>query len=160
MTGPVEIADRMTLASVRLTRWLRAADPEPQLSGPQVSALAVIVHAGRIRMSDLAVLEEVSRPTITRVAGELQALGLIGRAVDPADGRIGWLSATAAGRARLAAGQARRIAPLAAALGELSMQERADLLRGLEVFEMVLAEALASPGPMTDLTPLGEGFSG
>lgn len=143
MSGSTETADRLTLASVRLTRWLRAADPEPGLSGPQASALAVIVHAGRIRMSDLAALEEVSRPTITRVAGELQALGLIEREADPADGRIGWLSATAAGRARLEEGQARRIAPLAAVLDTLSVQERADLVRGIGVFEAAVAKGLA-----------------
>ncbi|MBA3050892.1 MAG: MarR family transcriptional regulator [Alphaproteobacteria bacterium] len=145
MTEAHETADRLTLASVRLTRWLRAADPSPTLSGPQASALAVVVHSGRIRMSDLAVFEEVSRPTITRVAGELQALGLIDRAADPADGRIGWLSATAAGRARLADGQARRIAPLAAAVSALPDDRRAALAEGLAVLESLLTQAVPPP---------------
>lgn len=142
MSAPDPLADRLTLAAVRLTRWLRAADPSPKLSGPQASALAVVVHAGRLRMSDLAVFEEVSRPTITRVAAELQGLGLIVRHPDPADGRVAWLTASDAGRRLLAEGQARRIAPLAAAVAALPAERRAALAGGLAVLEGLLAEAI------------------
>lgn len=154
MSAPDLLADRLTLAAVRLTRWLRAADPSPRLSGPQASALAVVVHAGRIRMSDLAAIEEVSRPTITRVAGELQALGLIDRAADPADGRVSWLTASDAGRAVLAEGQARRIAPLVAAVSTLPADRRAALAEGLAVLESLLAEAL--PPRASELSKLEE----
>lgn len=143
-----ELADRLVTASVLLTRWLRAADPSPRLSGPQASALAVIVHAGRIRMSDLARLEEVAKPTVTRVAGELEALGLISRRSDADDRRVSWLEATARGRRVLAEGQARRIAPLAQALGTLDEQGQAALAAGVETLEGMLAEALGR-GPAT-----------
>lgn len=142
MSAPDLTADRLTLAAVRLTRWLRAADPAPRLSGPQASALAVVVHAGRLRMSDLAAFEEVSRPTITRLAAELQGLGLIVREPDPGDGRVSWLTATDAGEALLAEGQARRIAPLAAAVSALPDDRRAALAEGLAVLEDLLAEAV------------------
>lgn len=142
MSAPDLLADRLTLAAVRLTRWLRAADLAPWLSGPQASALAVVVHAGRLRMSDLAAFEEVSRPTITRVAGELQGLGLITRETDPADGRVSWLAASEAGRILLAEGQARRIAPLASAISVLPDDRRAALDEGLAVLENLLAEAI------------------
>lgn len=135
---PEILADRLTLSAVRLTRWLRAADPAPRLSGPQASALAVVVHAGRIRMSDLAALEEVSRPTITRVAGELGALGLIDRTVDAQDRRVMWLTATDSGRILLAEGQARRIAPLAEAISQLTPGDRLRLEDGLAVLESLL----------------------
>ncbi len=139
MTAPAsELADRLTLASVRLTRWLRAADAAARLSGPQASALAVVVHSGRVRMSDLARLEEVSRPTITRLAGELEAGGLIERQADPMDGRVVWLVPTRQGRRLLAEGQSRRIAPLTAAIEGLSAEARADLLAGLTVTEALL----------------------
>ncbi|MFN3930773.1 MAG: MarR family winged helix-turn-helix transcriptional regulator [Brevundimonas sp.] len=142
MSAPERTADRLTLAAVRLTRWLRAADPSPRLSGPQASALAVVVHAGRLRMSDLAAFEEVSRPTITRLAADLQGLGLIVREADPADRRVSWLTATDAGRALLAEGQARRVAPLAAAVSALPGDQRAALAEGLAVLERLLAEAI------------------
>lgn len=139
-----ELANRLTLVSVRLTRWLRAADAAATLSGPQASALAVVVHAGRIRMSDLAALEEVSRPTITRVAAELQALGLIERAADPEDARVGWLSATPAGRKRLAEGQARRIAPLAEAVAGLSREERETLGAAAALLERLVDRGISA----------------
>ncbi|MDO8297157.1 MAG: MarR family transcriptional regulator [Caulobacter sp.] len=133
-----ELADRLTLASMRLTRWLRAVDAAAQLSGPQASAISVVVHSGRIRMSDLARLEEVSRPTITRLAGELQARGLVERQADPDDGRVVWLAPTPEGRRLLAEGQSRRIAPLTAAIERLSAEALADLLAGLAVTETLL----------------------
>ena len=149
MSAPDRLADRLTLAAIRLARWLRAADPSPRLSGPQASALAVVVHAGRLRMSDLAAFEEVSRPTITRVAAELLGLGLISRDTDPDDGRVAWLAATDAGRRLLAEGQARRIAPLAAAVAALPADRRAALADGLAVLESVLADVVPSPRPTT-----------
>lgn len=143
MGADAELANRLTLVSVRLTRWLRAADAAATLSGPQASALAVVVHAGRIRMSDLAALEEVSRPTITRVATELQALGLIERAADPGDARVGWLSATPAGRKRLAEGQARRIAPLAKAVAGLSREEQETLGAAAALLERLVDRGIS-----------------
>ena len=126
------LADTLTLNAVRLTRWLRAVGPSPTLSGPQASALGVVVHSGRIRMSDLAQLEAVSRPTITRIATDLLALGLIDRTTDPADARIGWL----------ATGQAQRLGPLVAALDALSPQDRAVLAAGATVLDNLIARAI------------------
>ena len=123
------------LAAVRLTRRLRAQDEAAKLSGPHASALAVVVHAGRITPSDLAALEEVRRPTIARTAAQLEALGLVRRESDPADGRRSWIVPTPAGVRLIAEGQARRIEPLAAQVAELSDEERAALERALPVLE-------------------------
>jgi DNA-binding MarR family transcriptional regulator len=142
MSGSEAVADRLTLTAAQLIRWLRAADPSPRLSGPQASALAVVVHAGRLRMSDLAALEAVSRPTITRVAAELQAMGLISRESDPSDGRVAWLSATDRGRRWLEDGQARRTAPLAAVIEALPEGRRAALVGGLGVLEDLVATSV------------------
>lgn len=139
MSASETVADRLTLTAVQLIRWLRAADPSPRLSGPQASALAVVVHGGRLRMSDLAAMEAVSRPTVTRIAAELQAMGLISREPDPSDGRVAWLSATGSGRRVLEEGQARRIAPLAAAIDALPEARRAALVAGLAELEGVVA---------------------
>tara|TARA_R110002051_G_scaffold4294_1_gene22992 strand:- start:735 stop:1193 length:459 start_codon:yes stop_codon:yes gene_type:complete len=143
----VALADGLTLDAVRLTRWLRAADPAPTLSGPQASALAVVVHAGRIRMSDLARVEEVSRPTVTRIARELLTLGLIARTIDPADARVSWLTATRSGRARLAAGQARRLEPLVSALDALSPADRSSLVAGAAVLNELITRSIGLPRP-------------
>jgi HEAT repeat protein len=54
------------------------------------------------------------------------------------------LTATDAGRALLAEGQARRIAPLVAALSTLPDDRRAALAEGLAVLERLLAETIPS----------------
>lgn len=132
------LADRLTIASVRLIRWLKAADPSPRLTGAQASALAVIVYAGEIRPSDLARLEEVKRPTIARTIGELEALRLVERTRDPEDGRGFRLKATAEGARVLAEGQARRIRPLIEALEQMEVGDRSQLARAVEALEAIL----------------------
>jgi DNA-binding MarR family transcriptional regulator len=135
-----ELADRWIIQAVTLTRWLRAADPDPQLSGPQASAMAIIVYAGRIRPSDLADLEEVKRPTIARTITQLSAMGLIYREADTADARNAFLVPTKKGRTVFAAGQRRRARPLAAALSKLTDAEIKVLERAAVIVERVLPE--------------------
>jgi len=130
-----DLADRLVTAAARLTRRLRAEDPAPRMTGPQASALAVVVHAGAITLGDLAAAEQVRRPTISKTAAELEALELVTRATDAKDRRVQRLSPTEKGRAWLAEGQARRIAPLAEAIAALPEHERAVLGLALTTVE-------------------------
>ena len=132
------LADRLVRAAVILTRWLRAADPAPKLSGSQASALAIIVHCDGITPSALAVLEEVKRPTIARTVAELQAMELISRRPDPADGRSVLLVASAKGRKLFQAGQQRRLQPLVAAFQSTSAADRRRVEEALQVLESLL----------------------
>jgi len=133
------LANRLVICAVVLTRWLRAADPTPQLSGPQASALAVIVNSEGIKPSALAVLEEVKRPTIARTVAELEALGLIMRRRDPTDGRSVWLFSTDQGQALFDAGQNRRTKPLQAALDGLTPGDRTKIEAAVRILEDVLS---------------------
>ena len=50
-----DLADRLTLGAIRLTRTLRGIRPSSGgITWPEISALAVLVHAGRIAARDLA----------------------------------------------------------------------------------------------------------
>ncbi|MCA2228453.1 MarR family winged helix-turn-helix transcriptional regulator [Nonomuraea aurantiaca] len=131
-------AQRWTMAAATLVRWLRAADPNPVLTRAQASALAVIVHAGEITPSQLAALEEVARPTMARTVSQLEKLSMIQRIASTHDGRSAILSATPIGRATIHDGHARRTAPLAAAMGELTAEEREALSSALPVLEEIL----------------------
>ncbi|MEM8713163.1 MAG: MarR family transcriptional regulator [Planctomycetota bacterium] len=126
------------MQAVKLTRWLRAADTAARLSGPQASALAIIVHAERIRPSELAELEEVKRPTIARTIRQLSDLGLIKRKVDSSDARSAFLIATQKGKTLLEEGQKRRIEPLARAFMGLSPGERLTLEKAARIVEGIL----------------------
>ena len=132
------LADLLVTSAVKLTRWLRAVDPSAQLSGPQASALAIIVHARRIRPSELADLEEVKRPTVARTIGQLSSMKLISRVADSADARSAFLVPTKKGETLLADGQRRRIKPLALALSKISPEERETLERAATIPERLL----------------------
>lgn len=140
-------ADRLATSAVRLTRWLRALDPAPQLTRAQASALAVIVFSGGVRPSELAELEGVERPTATRTITELVAGGLVVRRADPHDRRSVILQATPRGAQVFAAGHARRVAPLARALDQCSAEERARCVAAIDVLAAFIDRAVGAPRP-------------
>ncbi len=134
-TASETLANDLVLAAIRLTRRLRAQDRHAKLSGPQASALAAIVYSGRIKVSELAALEQVRGPTMSQLVSELERLGLAGRAGDPKDRRVAWVSASRQGRRLLQQGQERRIAPLAARIGRLSAEDKRAVERAVKVIE-------------------------
>lgn len=136
------LADELVMLAVRLTRRLRALTPPAELSGPEISALAVLVHGGRSTVGELSRIEEVRSPSMTRVVQQLEARGLVGRTRDPDDRRVQWIEATPAGREHFLAGHRRRLRPLVDVLETLTTDERA-----------VLASALPTLRRVFDLEP-------
>jgi len=135
-----QVAHRLILASVRLIRRLRAHDTEAKLTGPQASALAVIVHSGGVTLGELAGVEQVGPSAITKVASQLEDARLVAREVDPGDRRVQRLRATAAGKKLLAAGQARHVAPLAGALMAMTADEVETLTAAIAILEQLQLE--------------------
>ncbi|HET9274945.1 MAG TPA: MarR family transcriptional regulator, partial [Gemmatimonadales bacterium] len=82
------IADRLHSAAIHLLRSLREADRRLGLSAPRLSALSVLVFRGPLSMSDLARAEQVRKPTITRLVGELERAGLVTRSRSEKDRRV------------------------------------------------------------------------
>ena len=134
------LANDLVLAAIRLTRLLRALDRHAQLTGPQASALAVIVFSRRVKVSVLADIEQVRRPTMSQLVSELETLGLIQRSGDPTDRRVSWVSATKRGQQLLQQGQERRIAPLAARIDTLGRDDKRALEQAVR-----LIDALSRP---------------
>ena len=89
--------------------------------------MAVIIHSGGISPSALAQLEQVRRPTITKLVDGLVLRGLVRRDRHPQDLRGSIIVATDAGRSVWDAGQVRRVAPLIARVNALSSLERSQL---------------------------------
>lgn len=136
------IANDISIMAVRLIRWLRAADETAALSGPLTSALAVIVHSGGIAPSALAELEQVRRPTITRLVDELVSRGLVRREPHRTDKRGSIIIATEEGLGLWSTGQLRATAPLAARIDALDSNER----QRLEAMLPLLARVMEPPG--------------
>lgn len=89
--------------------------------------MAVIVHSSGITPSSLADLEQVRRPTITRVVNGLVERGLVRRNPHPDDKRASIIVATENGSTAWLDGQLRIVAPLAERIAGLDDSERAQL---------------------------------
>jgi DNA-binding MarR family transcriptional regulator len=132
-----ELAAQLRTAIVRTARALRqeAAAESSGLTPTSVAALATIERHGPLTPSEIAAIERVKRPTITRTLGCLEREGLIDRATDPADGRSSLVSVNAAGRERLRRLRRRKNAYLARRMRDLSPEEIETLERATEILE-------------------------
>lgn len=127
------LAARLHAFSIHLLRRARAADRESGLSPERLSALSVLVFAGAKSVSELAAIEQVSAPAISRTAKALVAAGLARRGPADADQRRVLLTATDKGRRLVEAGRARRVAAVAAELDALGDPDIAALERAADV---------------------------
>ena len=123
----------MHSAAIRLLRTVRKEDSQAGVTPAQLSLLSVLVFGGPQTVSALAAAEQVTLPTISRLASRLEAAGLARREPASRDGRSVVVSATADGEALLQAGRRRRVRRLAADLEQLPPPELETLGRAAEI---------------------------
>ena len=128
-----DLAGRLALAVGRFNRRIRSSTGG--LSHGQLSALSTIVRRGPIRPTELAGIELVAAPTITRVVADLESRGLVSRAADPDDGRSFFVSATEQGVELLHLARSDRARAVRAVLAELSQADVAALRDALPALE-------------------------
>ena len=92
-----------------------------------------------MRLTELARIELVKPPTMTKVVAGLEAAGLVRRRADAQDARAVRLEATARGTKLLQEGRRRRVERLAAALQTLTLDELDVLARAAPIVERVSA---------------------
>lgn len=131
------VADAVHSAAIHLLRGVRKEDVRSGLGPARLSALSVLVFAGPMRLSDLARIEQVRPPTMTKIVAGLEARGLVKRRADAEDGRAFRLEATARGTKLLQEGRRRRVARLADALRALDSDEIELLGRAAVIIERV-----------------------
>lgn len=124
-----EVADRLGHAAVRLARLLRQQD-EGALTPTMRAALGTISRDGPLTLGDLAAIEQVAPPTITKVVDKLEDAGLVGREIDQADRRICRVALTDAGRRWIETDRKRR---------RVWLTERVERLQPLEVDQLAAA---------------------
>ncbi|HET7574156.1 MAG TPA: MarR family transcriptional regulator [Solirubrobacterales bacterium] len=136
-TSLADTAALLRMAIVRTARRLRqeAAVESTGLTPTSVAALATIERHGPLTPSEVAEIERVKRPSITRTLGCLEREGLIERAADPSDGRSSLVSVNAAGRERLRRLRSRKNAYLARRMRDLSAAEIETLERAAEILD-------------------------
>ncbi len=131
------LAKTLREAIQRLNRRVRQARPVGDLTFSQLSALTSLQLAGALTPRELADVERVQPPTMTKIVGKLEERGLVARTPHPTDGRQVILSATEQGQAVYAQFENTRNEWLASQLAALSPAERETLAQASEILQKI-----------------------
>lgn len=134
------LASSLRLAVMRLARRMRSERSDSSLTLTQLAALATLERRGPQTPGELAAAERVSPPSMTRIAGSLEAAGLVTRTDHPTDGRQVLLAVSDAGASLLREDRRRREAWLAQRLRQLDAADRDVLRRAAEVLDRLASE--------------------
>ena len=123
------LASELRLSVMRLRRRLsNERHPDNPLSMGAMAVLGCLFRNGDLTVGELAALERVQPPSMTRTVNALEEGGFITRRAHATDGRQVVVELSDQGRTTLLADRARRDAWLARRLRDLTPEER-DLLR-------------------------------
>jgi DNA-binding MarR family transcriptional regulator len=132
------VADRLHSAAIRLLRRLRLQDRSTGVGPAQLSALSVLVFAGPRSLGELAEVEGVRPPTMSRVVAGLRRAGLVRAETVGGDRRKLRLVPTRRGQRVMQEGRRRRLQRLARVLRSLPAEDVRRLGRAAEtIFHLV-----------------------
>jgi len=117
------VADQLHSAAIHLLRLVRVQDLKSGIGPARLSALSVLVFAGPKSLKELAEIEQVRPPTMSRIVEGLGTEKLVRRSVSTSDRRQIRLEATEKGKRILQEARQRRVRELTARLSRLSQQE-------------------------------------
>jgi DNA-binding MarR family transcriptional regulator len=131
--SPVQLAGQLRDAITRFNRRLRQTRPMGDLTVAQISALQSLDAAGALTPRELAEVERVQPPTMTRIIARLEERSLVQRTPHPSDGRQVILAPSPAGLELLSTYSRARDEWLATRLASLTPEERETVLRAAEL---------------------------
>jgi len=132
------VAGRLHSAAIHLLRRLRQSDKASGVSAARLSALSVLVFGGGRTIGQLADVEQVRPPTMTRLVQALEAEGYIRRAPDPDDRRAVRLFATAKAQRLLERSRKSRIDALMQLIRPLNAADVKRLGRAADLIEQIV----------------------
>lgn len=138
-TDPVALANELRPVLLKLARHLRREIHSLGVTGGQVSLLVTIHNRPRIGVRELAALERMSVPGMSKYVARLEAAGLVTRAQGTDRRRVG-LTLSPEGERVLRSVKSRRTAWLAARLKGLSQDQLAAVDRAIEPLRALIDE--------------------
>ncbi|HWH54792.1 MAG TPA: MarR family transcriptional regulator [Gaiellaceae bacterium] len=139
-TDPVTVANRLRPVLLKLNRHLRREIHSLGVTGGQASLLFSIQRRPGIGVRELAALERMSAPGMSKYAARLKADGLLEREPPGDDRRRVGLRVSAEGERVLRSVKSRRTAWLAARLRGLSAAELAAVDAAIEPLQELIDE--------------------
>jgi DNA-binding MarR family transcriptional regulator len=149
-TEDVTVTDETALGADLLSvvaRLNRLATQRARLPLPwaQARLLSTIEDQGEARISDLALLDHCSQPTMTTQVRRLEDAGLVTRTTDPGDARAVLIRITEQGRQTLDQARADRAAAINPRLERLSAEERRTLAASVDIIRRLLTDVAEHP---------------
>jgi DNA-binding MarR family transcriptional regulator len=135
-----ELPARLRLAVMRLARRLRQ-QAEAGATPSMLSALSTVERLGPVTLTELAQLERVQPPSITKVVARLEEEGLVKRSTDLKDRRVARIALTAKGKRLIEQNRSRKNAYLARAMSDLSTEDVNVLIKALDVLDRLMKES-------------------
>lgn len=129
------LASALRVSLARLTRRLRRQAAAHSLTPTQFATLAAVERHSAITPGELAELEKVQPPSMTRVIAALEERGLVARSPHPTDRRQVTVSVTEPALKLLKEERKRKEAWLTQRLKELTPEERAVLRQAAPILE-------------------------
>jgi len=135
-----EVAGRLRIAVNRLQRRLRQ-ESLGGLSPAQASALGSVNLHGSPTLGELAAIEQVQPPTMTRIVASLTEAGMVTRVADATDRRSARVRITPAGERALERMRTRKTAFLLRRLAELGPDEQRNATELVALLEHLLEDS-------------------
>jgi DNA-binding MarR family transcriptional regulator len=135
-----ELASTIRLSILRAARRLRSQRVNTAVTLSQMSALTTLKKCGPLSAGEVAAIEQVQPPSMTKILAALEAGGFIQRSAHPEDRRQSIISVSEAGFALLAAETRKRDEWLAVRLAGLSEDDRRKLVEAADVLDRLASE--------------------
>jgi DNA-binding MarR family transcriptional regulator len=140
-TAREDIADRLHSAAIHILRRVRRLDLAMGLTPARLSVLSVLVFGGPKTLGELATIEQVSPPTMTRLVAGLEREQLLRREPDPHDRRVVRVAATPRAAKLMQKGRQARVKDLADTLATLGAEDLAIVSRATEILKDLNAKS-------------------
>lgn len=132
-----ELAARLRVAVTRLNRRLRQ-ESMTGIPPSHEAALATVHRLGRPTLGELAAVEQVQPPTMTRMVTSMEETGLLERGGDEDDRRVIRVGITPEGRRTLERIRSLKTAYIARQVVRLSDEERAGMATVVALLERLV----------------------
>ena len=135
-----QLASALRLSLLRAARRLRSQRVNTAVTLSQLSALATVGKCGPLSAGEIAAIERVQPPSMTKILASLESSGWVERSSQPDDRRQSIIEITPAGRELLAAETRARDEWLAKRLVEFSAEDLRKLGEAVEVLDRLGSE--------------------
>jgi DNA-binding MarR family transcriptional regulator len=136
---PTTLGSQLRLVILRLGRRLRQ-QAVSEVTPSQLSALSTVAKHGELTLGELAAIERIAPPSMTRIAARLEDQGWLERRADTSDRRVARVAVSAAGQELLDETRTRRDAFLSNRLQQFTDEERAVLERAVPLLERLASD--------------------